>query len=365
MPGGVTVAVTIKQIAERAGVSLPTVSHVLNKRGHFSSATIEKVFSVARDLGYTPNGTARAMRNQRTRQVGVVYLNEPGRLSVVPYNHYLISGLNAGLEAAGYVLCLVRSSELSPRSVDTEAGTAHAPSESRVFREKVLDGAVVLNQVTPAVEKRIEQLVPAVVWADTNHWHSEDCIRRDEREAGELAARKLIAGGSRRIAWIGAPPVMQAEGDHYSFSLRREGALAAVRAAGVEWNEVSVEPEWSDETHRLLRPFLTESDPARRFGILAYDGVYRGPLVMTAAMLERRLPGVDFALVACDDSPLVTDLTPMLTRVQFDRVELGRQAAEMIIQKIEHPEQPCASRLHHDRLVEGSTSRLSGTPSGF
>lgn len=342
-------AVTIKQIAERAGVSLPTVSHVLNKRGHFSVSTREKVFAVARDLGYTPNGAARAMRNQKTRYVGVVYLNEASRLSAIPHAHFLIAGVNAGLEAAGYVLCLVRLGDL---------GEGDGSSVSRVFREKLLDGVVVLNAVGPEVEKRVEQLGTAVVWADTNHWDAQCCIRRDEREAGMLAARALLEGGSRRVVWVGPSRVPFSEGEHYSFAQRREGALAEVRAAGAEWVELYHAPFWTESLHRDLKPFLNERDSSRRAGFLAYDGIYRGSLVMTAAMLERRVPGADFALAACDDSSLTADLLPMMTRVEFDRTAMGRRAAEMIVRRIEKPEEACPSELHHDRLVAGSTAKL-------
>ncbi len=338
---------TIKQIAKFAGVSLPTVSHVLNKRGQFTEQTKQKVFAAARELGYTPNGAARAMRSQRTRQVGVVFLNEPSRVSAVPHTHFLISGVNAGLEAADYLLCLVRLS-------DVEAGA----SASRVFRERLLDGVIVLNSVGPQVESRIKKLGCPTVWADTNHWHASACIRRDEREAGALAANALIAGGSKRIVWVGPSPVSTSEGDHFSFAERREGAKSAAMVAGVDWIELLHAQYWTDALHHDLKPFLSERDPSRRTGILAYDGIYRGPLVMTAAMLERLVPGVDFALAACDESPLTTDLFPMMTRVAFDRFALGKRAAEMLIQRIERPEEPCPSELHHDRLVVGETATL-------
>jgi DNA-binding LacI/PurR family transcriptional regulator len=208
------------------------------------------------------------------------------------------------------------------------------------------------------VELRIEKLVGSTVWADTNHWHEQGCVRRDEKLAGARAAQALLEGGSRRIVWVGPDHVPHNEGDHYSFALRREGAREVVDAAGAEWIETLQPPNWTDQTHRELRPFLSASDPARRAGLLTYDGIYRGPLVMTAAMIERRVPGVDFALAACDDSPLTTDLLPMLTRVEFDRTALGRRAAEMIVRRIEHPEEPCPSELHRDCFVAGSTATL-------
>jgi len=342
------VATTIKQIAQKIGMSLPTVSHVLNQRGQFTEQTRRRVFDAARELGYVPNAAARTMRSRRTHQIGAVYLNAPDRVAAVPHNHFLIAGVNAGLEQAGYVLCVVRATDVT----DADAG------ESRVFREKILDGVVVLNAIPEEVERRIEQLVPAVVWADTNHWLERGCVRRDEVHAGELAAQALIAGGAGRIVWVGPVHVFDSEGDHYSFEHRRTGAKRAVEAAGLEWNEVNVPPQWTPEGHRAIRSLICPHTPADRIGLLAYDGVYRAPQVLNVAMLERRRVGVDFSLAACDDTPLLSDQLPWLSRVEFDRYTLGMRAATMILKRLDGENESCLSELHRDRLVAGSTSVL-------
>ena len=342
-------AATIKQIAQKIGMSLPTVSHVLNERGQFTVQTRELVFAAARELGYVPNAAARSMRSRRTKQIGAVYLNEPDRVSAAPHNHFLIAGVNAGLQQAGYVLCLVRATD-----VTAEDGGV----ESRVFRERILDGVVVLNAIDVEVERRVEKLVPAVVWADTNHWTKEFCVRRDEVHAGKVSAEALIAGGARRIVWIGADHVTRPEGDHYSFMQRRQGAKDAIEAAGMEWQEIAIEPHYTTDGHRQLRKFLAPCKPEERWGLLVYDGVYRASQILHVAMLERRVVGVDFSLAACDDTPLVSDQLPWLSRVEFDRHLLGIRAAEMILKRLDGENESCLSELHRDRLVAGSTSVL-------
>ncbi len=343
-------SVTIRQIADHVGMSLPTVSHVLNHRGKFTELTRTRVMAAARELGYVPNGAARAMRNQRTRQIGIVYLNVEGRVSASHHNTFLIDGVNDGLHSKGYVLCIVRASDMT----DDTSSTPH----SRVFSERLLDGVVVLNVVTPSVENRIEKMACAVVWADANHWLSDSCIRRNEFRAGELGARALLEGGARRLVYLDACDVPYEEGNHYSFAQRRAGVMSVAEAAGVECVVVPTEPFWTDETLVSLRPFLSADRPEDRFGILTYDGVYRAPLVFQAAMWLGRRPGVDFSLAACDDTPAVAEAFPMLTRVEFNRFELGRRAAQMMLSKLDPSGPPCPSELHQDRLVLGSTSRL-------
>jgi len=344
---------TLEQIALRAGVSSVTVANVLSGRtkGSYPSALAraQRIRAIAEELNYQPSAAARVMRSRQTMQIGAVYLNAPDRTSAAPHNHYLIAGVNAGLEQAGYVLCVVRATDV----------TAPAEAlESRVFREKILDGVVVLNAISPDVERRIEQLVPAVVWADTNHFHTHNCVRRDEFDAGSTAAEALIQGGARRIFWVGPAPVLTAEGDHYSFTHRREGAKRAVEAAGMQWNEIRTEPHWTPDGHRALKPLLSPAHPADRVGLITYDGIYRVAQVVHVAMLERRKVGVDFSLVACDDTPMTIDHFPQLTRVEFDRFALGKRTASMMLRRLEGNDGSCPSELHRDRLVAGTTATL-------
>ena len=336
-------------LAKAAGLSRLTVNKALKGDPIVSLQTRNRVAELAAQVGYRPNAAARSMRTRRTRQIGAVYLNEPNRVATAPHNHYLIAGVNAGLEQAGYVLCLVRA---------TDVAGENDGAGSRVFRERILDGVVVLNAIDVEVERRIEKLVPAVVWADTNHWREALCVRRDEVHAGKIAADALISGGARRIVWIGADHVTRPEGDHYSFMQRRQGAKAAVDAAGVEWREISILPEYTTEGHREIRQFISPCEPEARFGLLAYDGVYRASQILNVAMLERRVVGLDFSLAACDDTPLLSDQLPWLSRVEFDRQALGMRAAAMILKRLDGENESCLSELHRDRLIAGSTSVL-------
>ena len=165
---------TLRDVAMEAGVSIDTVSRVLNGKGKMKWASAirraDEIRKIAERLNYRPNAAARAIRSSRTKFVGALVRNNPSNPYIHPVAFEAILGLNDGLEAAGYVLSVVRYNNVQSQ------GT----SESRVFREHLLEAVVAIGTLSAQVMARIERLVPNCIWANTNVWRDECCIRRDE-----------------------------------------------------------------------------------------------------------------------------------------------------------------------------------------
>lgn len=332
-------AVTIKQIAEQVGLSLPTVSHVLNNRGRFREETRQRILSAAANLGYVPNATARAMRSRHTYQVGVLTANAPAFRYGSPQNFVAINGLNDGLQAREYVLSMIRV---------TDVLADNAPTQSRVFRERMLDGVVVLNVTRHVVEDRVASLAVPTIWADTTHWEPTGCLRPDELAAGRLAAEALVAGGAERLLWLG--PIDPGDTPHYSFSERLAGVQEIASRAGVRLDHLFCPLIWDQDLFEGLRPYLRSG-----VGVIAYD-VHRARLVQLASMKSRLKPGVDFGLACCEIMPDLDWTWPDICRAGFDRYDFGQAIAEMMIAMLDSPDSSPESRRFPCHVVPGTTA---------
>ena len=305
-------AVTIVKIAEHLGLSPPTVSHILNKRGRFREETRQRVFQAARELGYVPNGAARSMRNQRSRQIGILIKNNPDQRfrNVVAFETIL--GINEALEQAGYIAVLVR------------VGDVRSNADSRVFRERLLDGMIVVSAVPPDIEQLVEQVMPQCVWVDTNLWRPQRVIRRDERLAGRLAATALADLGYKKLLWYGLPNAHGAN-HHYSLVDRLAGVRQVVKKHKLDLSSVLTSRKAVYHKPELLTDYLRPE-----VGIIAYSTTYARWLAHYAASLGL-CPGYDFGLVCCDDSHDLHRQWPGLSRTTFNRFGMGVRAGKMML----------------------------------
>ena len=322
--------VTVKQIATAVGLSQPAVSQVLNGTGRISPETRQRVLSVAEEMGYRPNAAARAVVTRKTRQVGVLVLNNPKDPATYPHTYYTILGMNMALEEAGYVLCLVRLG-------DVEGGLkGHSP----VFREHVLDGVIVTTMLPDHVSQRIEELVPVCVWADTNRWDATRCVRRDEVEVGYRSGQAAAQAGYKKVIYLVEEPNSGGLPSHYSHDDRGIGIARACSESGLAFESIEQQWYWTNDFSQRLRPLLTPD-----VAVITTD-TFRARVVQQVAGINRLLIGKDFGLACCDSVGDVLFTWPDLAGMLFDRIELGRRSAEMMLAMLEgHNDDPASVSL--------------------
>ena len=331
-------AVTLKTIAKRVGVSVQAVSYVLNDRDvemRISPERSAQIRSVAKELNYVPNGAARAMQTRKTRQIGVLVRVVRDGAVIHPRALETISGINAGLEPSGNIVVII------PVVGDRETDQV----ESRVFRERLLDGLVLLEDVPEDDAKRALTMVPAVVWVNGNGQGAHNCIRRDEVAVGRLVASELYALGYRKLVYADKQPSV-----HYSFKDRLRGALDFAEQHGLQFVHEVVHmdvgyckfPEWPKSLTR---------DTA----VIASDG-YCARLLQGMFGEVGARPGIDFALACCDDTDEFAWTWPQLARVKFDRYAMGIRAAEMILERVANPRAKVVSETIRESWIAGSTA---------
>lgn len=338
-------SVTLHDVASRVGVAPITVSRALNG-GQVSAQVRENVLKAVQEMGYRPNLAARSMRSQKSRQVGIVLRNsiraQAHEIMAHPLTWGFLMGINDGLEEAGYIASLLHFSNLDDEILHPSA-----------LQGQLLDGMIVVSDVPAVQPEQLEALVPHCLWLDSSVWKEHNCIRRDEVQAGELAAQFLVDKGYTELVYLCRH--LSGANTHYSETGRRSGVRAVVEAANLEWR--TLEAVWDEELESLVPQVAALPSNC---AIVANDA-YLCRALLDAALLAGKRPGHDFALVCCDQFfsgagfHLFDRYVPY---VSFDRFQFGRRAATMMRNLLEtgeaQPSIQISNQLHEGVLAPNS-----------
>jgi len=307
--------ITIRQIADLAGVSIATVSRVLNGREDVSKETRDLVSRVIRENGYTANRGARGLSAGRTGLVGVLV-----PLVYPAYFSGMLAGAAEALSERDLQIVLSPTGGEHDREVSvldqlhglTDGALIILPEESSEELERLLDDGyrfVVLDPLMP-----LDDRIPSVSAAHTS--------------GADQAMRHLLELGHRRIAQITGPRGWLATED------RRRGYRAALAAAGILPDpalEVEAVPEITPG--REAADYLLDL-PEPPTAIFAFnDGIAIGA-IQAARARGLRVPE-DLSVVGFDDVEHATIVTPALTTVRQPLEEMGRTAVSLLIRLLE------------------------------
>lgn len=309
----------LADIAERVGVSVSTVSLVLNGRasGRVRTDSADRIREVADELGYLPNLHARGLRTRQTKTIGLL----ADRVATAPFASEMLAGAQEAAWAAGYILLLV----------DTAGNRElEAPAINSLLQRNV-DALIIATHfhhdvVLPAVPLPMVVLDGRPSGPDAH----ADSVVPDEEAGGYRAAELLIEAGHRRIGMLNLPP-----DEYVAARLRRRGYEAALAAHGipldeslvVEATEVSAAAGRSAAERLLGRP----DRPTAVF--CASDRIAFG-LYQVAQRLGMQIPA-HLSVIGFDNQIVVSEnLEPGLTTVQLPHRAMGEWAAEQTIARI-------------------------------
>jgi len=332
------VSVTIYDIAERAGVSIATVSRAFSGRTPVADPTRKRVMSAARDLGYEPNVAARNLARQATQVVGVVV---PMLTSY--FFMEVIRGIQDRLSEAGYDLLVyaARTPDLVGRQFD------------RALQPGRADGVLLCS--TPMTAERAERLRASgypVVLVDSDH-ADFDSVSVDNAEGGCAAARHLLAEGRRRFALILPHP------ESVPGVERRRGFERALAEADVALDPALVSESRDAEQHGYTREGGYDAMRALLSAGPMPDAVFAASDVQALGALKAlREAGLrcpeDVAVVGFDD--IRTSAYVGLTTLSQPMYEMGRSGTEKLLCRIAEPSRPVSRTTFSARLVVRETS---------
>jgi len=341
----VDAAVSVKDVAARAGVSLGTVSNVLNRPERVSATTRERVEAAIRELGFVRNESARQLRAGRSRTVAYLVLDASN-----PFFTDVARGVEEVARDERWAVFLCNSDDDPGRETDY----VDLLLEQRVRGVLVtpVDGA---DRGFPLLRSRG---IP-VVLVDRSAGPGWCSVSVDDVEGGYLAVTHLVESGHRRIGYVGGPPGVQQVQDRLA-GARKALDEAGLGSAGGDALVLLQTAALNIAEGRRAGERLAGLPAARRptAAFCANDLLALG-LLQELTRQGLNIPG-DVAIVGYDDIEFAAAATVPLTSVRQPRHQLGRTAAELLRAEAEEPPEEHAHRqveFAPELVVRQSTTR--------
>lgn len=332
---------TIKQVAERAGVSTATVSYVLNGTGNVTDATRQRVQSIMAELNYQPSHAARSMRG-RSYTLGLALPSQAGRLAD-PALAEVLAGLSDTAATRGYSLLLAASDPLQ-----TEAELCVS-----LVRTGRVDGIVLLDvQVADSRARALAEAgLPFVCDGPPPEAHYSSVVV-DGHQAGMQATQYLLGLGHRRIGLIQLPSDMVSSEPLYL------GYAQALEEAGVALDpQLVIEAGRNDNDGYLAMQELVNTAEPPTAVFASSDELAFG--AMHALYDAGLVVGKDVSLVGFDDVPLAAHTHPPLTTLNRPRRMVGELLARQLVATIEQRSVAPRTTTLQTRLI---IRRSTGVP---
>jgi DNA-binding LacI/PurR family transcriptional regulator len=302
---------TIKDVAERAGVSVSTVSYVLNNSGPVASDRRNRVLDVVRALEYLPNDSARRLKRRSASVIGVIVPELSNTFFAM-----VVEGVQRAAFARGVLMVLVIPDD--EEQSDERQG--------QLMRSQRIDGVLYLSGTgsMPGSVYELTRSGPVVLIDERIPGLKLPALVCDSRRGAREVATHVLDQGHRRIAVIGGPSAL------WTAQQRLAGYREAFAGAGLDPDSVPVfEGDYRQGSGKALAAAALSSDARPTALICANDLMAIGAMEYCR---EAGLPCPDYvSIVGFDDLPLTSMLTPGLTTVRQPAHELGFGAVTMLL----------------------------------
>lgn len=310
--------VTISQVAKEAGVSLQTVSRVINNRQEITSETRQHVQEVIKRLGYQPNAIARSLSLRRSHTLGIV---------ISGLEYYGPSHILIGIEQAANQQGLSILLNLLHQPENEDVGSVVNSLLSRQV-EGIIWAVPEIGNNRSWFRDALPQLAIPVIFLSAQPRDKLNVVEIDNRYGGYVATGHLLQRGYRKVGLLAGPLTWWAARE------RRRGWQESLTAAGVPSSDSQiVEGDWSAESGERGLHELLENCPDLQAVFACNDQMALG-LMRAAQGLGRRIPQ-DLAVVGFDDTPESAFYSPPLTTIRQDLHQLGHIAVQTFLQKRE------------------------------
>src|SRR5229473_7050136 len=307
-------AASISDVARESGVSIFTVSAVVNNKSHVGKNLRQRVENAIRKLNYRPNLIARSLIKQKTQTIGMIVPD-----IVNPFFPMVVRGAEDAAQKQGYNLLLCNSDD----------NLAKEESAVELLLSKRVDGILLTKAAgdfSPSLRQMIKEVnTPFVLVMRTYPQLTKDAVITDDYQGAYDAVCHLARSGRRRIGLISGPLKVS------NALARWQGFHDALKAQGLPFEqELVVEGDYRIESGYRAGHALLSHRP---------DGIYVANHLMTVGLLKAaeemglRCPE-DFGLVSFDDYPWLGIFRPKLTTVELPKYQIGFQAAELLLERI-------------------------------
>jgi len=307
-------AASIADVARESGVSIFTVSAVINNKTHVSKARRQRVEDAIRKLNYRPNLIARSLIKQKTQTIGMIVTDIAN-----PFFPMVVRGAEDAAQKHGYNLLLCNSDDVDEKE----------EKELELLLSKRVDGILLTKTAgdfRPSLRQMIKDVnIPFVLVMRTYPQLTKDAVISDDYQGAYEAVRHLARAGRRRIGLVSGPMKVSNAKERY------RGFREALEAEKLPYEpELVTEGDYRIESGFRAGHALLSQRP---------DGIYCANHLMTIGLLKAAgeiglTCPEDFGLVSFDDYPWLGVFRPRLTTVELPKHQLGSEAAELLIRRI-------------------------------
>jgi DNA-binding LacI/PurR family transcriptional regulator len=307
---------TIYDIAERAGVSIATVSKVINGSGRISISTRKKVVNIMQELGYQPSVVASALTGKQTFTLGLLIPDLAN-----PFFAEISRSIEDRAHEMGFSV-IICSTDNKPERTERNI---------RFFKQKRVDGVIIgTGDVTAATVTSLLKSMPVALIARDIPTLAIDAVRVDDFLGGRMAVGHLLESGHKRIAII-------VEDELFMSSLERvRGYRTILEEAGISYDPGLVVQVISNlESAKAATADLLDAHPDLT-AIFACNDLLATIVIQTARERGLAVPG-DLSIIGFDNTIHASIVYPPLTTVAQPMEEMGRQVVDLLLGKINDP----------------------------
>lgn len=324
--------VTLKDVAREAGLTVGTVSRVINNRGYISDETRKKVYRIMKELNYRPNEVARSLSKQKTNSIGVIVPHIEH-----PYFSMLINCIEEFACKENQKIILCNSREDKEKEIDY----------IEMFRSNRVDGIILCSGYLD-INKFLDLNIP-VVAIERELEKGTASIECDNYEGGTIAAKHLIKCGSKNIVHFSGIKDVKMPADQ-----RARGFMDVCENSGIRYKEVKYEKGmyYTLEYHDYIEEILTQDRDID--GIFASSDLIAAQVIQVCSKLGIKIPE-DLNLIGFDDVNIARLTTPRITTIKQPIKEMAEQAVYTLMKYQEGEVVPSKIILPVKLIVREST----------
>jgi len=306
--------ITLKMVAESAGVSVNTASRAINNKQDINLETKKRVLKIAQDLGYVRNDTAVALRTKKTGTIGVVIADNRN-----PFYAEVLNGMEVAARKKNYHIILA----------NTQRDYRKEEEAINLLLNKRVDGLLIapVQDRDDDIKKLIEANIPFVIVGRDFNDIDLDAVYNDEVKGGFLATEYLIKKGHKKIAFInGVLHKSPAKG-------RLKGYKKALKECEIPFNDALISvgdidvKDGYERTKQMLKKNLNFT------AIFAYNDMMAFGAMQAIKEKGLRIPE-NIGLVGYDDILFSSLISPALTTIKLKKQELGVESVKLLLSRI-------------------------------
>ncbi len=327
--------ITMSDVAREAGVSLMTVSRVVNNKGEISPDTRQRIQDVIDKLGYRPSGIARSLAGGQTYTLGLVVPDIAN-----PYFSGMAHGVTsvANAEGFGVLLC------------DCEEDTSLELTMLDVLDEKRVDGVIVAaprtttQDLLPILARHQNVVVVNRLFEETENPIVCGYVLNDDKAGGYIITQYLLEHGHRHIGFLAGPS------SSFGSMRRMKGYSAALREKSLAVNPKIVQYciPTVDGGRDAARCMIEENLEVT--ALFCFNDLVAIGALQCCQQLGRNVPD-DMAIIGYDDIPMASWVTPTLTTIKVNFESMGKTATKLLINHINNCEDDCNSLVLDPQLI--------------